>query len=461
MADAFISYRRDPSYAIADAVHEKLKSRHGIDAYLDVERRDSNKVTFPERLMRAIEESPTFICFLADKTLESEWVRKEIQRAYELKKHCIPVFQESYKPVDGDEALDYLLSFDGVHIFDKRGLMVNESVAQIAELVIRHPIPQPKRNFAVLAGSIGAVFALIVIVLLILSSQNDSATPTSQATKTQVVAMLTDELSPTLSPEELAYRSVRNNQNWIPYERDFDGVTMALVPAGDFIMGATQQEIDGAFFECEQLRGVGACSRAWFDHQVMNGNNTQVFNQPFWIDKYEVSQEQFTQWNGRKGISNAFSGNNLPVENITWFEAKAFCESRGARLPTEAEWEYVARGPSNLIYPWGNSFISNNVVYWANSNNQTARIGSKPNGQSWVGAIDMVGNVWEWTSSADSVYPYNTGMENPDNTTIERIFRGASWNYGDQDLRASFRGSHNPTYTSSNVGFRCARDYDE
>src|SRR5687768_5241034 len=117
MADAFISYRRKPSASLAQLIKEKLKNQHGIDAYLDVTRADSTTVQFPVRLMQAIEDCPTFICLLADTTLESEWVRKEIWRAYELKKHCIPVFQENYIPPEKTDAtLNYLLSFDGVHL---------------------------------------------------------------------------------------------------------------------------------------------------------------------------------------------------------------------------------------------------------------------------------------------------------------------------------------------------------
>ncbi|MDZ4669740.1 MAG: toll/interleukin-1 receptor domain-containing protein, partial [Phototrophicales bacterium] len=109
MSDAFISYRRKPSAPQASLLQEKLKNQHDIDAYLDTTRADSTKVQFPERLMSAIEEAPTFILMLGDTTLESEWVLKEIRHAYELKKHCIPIFQEIYAPTNStDPAVEYV-----------------------------------------------------------------------------------------------------------------------------------------------------------------------------------------------------------------------------------------------------------------------------------------------------------------------------------------------------------------
>lgn len=82
-------------------------------------------------------------------------------------------------------------------------------------------------------------------------------------------------------------------------------------------------------------------------------------------------------------------GDERPVENITWFEAHTFCELRDTRLPTEAEWEYAARGPDNLNYPWGNEFEEDFVVYQNNSDDQTATVGSRTPGASWVGTLDM------------------------------------------------------------------------
>lgn len=260
----------------------------------------------------------------------------------------------------------------------------------------------------------------------------DSWTPTPTNTHTP-----TNTFTPTVTPTPnatatlIAFRP-QTNADWTPVERDFDGVTMVLVPAGCFDMGDN---------------GEGG---------------RQCFDEPFWIDKYEVTQRQFVRLGGEKANTNAFSGDQHPIEVITWFEALDFCALRAGRLPTEAEWEYAARGPDNLIYPWGDEFVASNTVY---GSSRTAIVGSRRRGTSWVGALDMSGNVQEWTSSLYASYPYvvDDGRESDlgSGTEIRRVLRGGTWNNFDNEfLRASVRHIFDPAGRDFLKGFRCARDYD-
>lgn len=264
-------------------------------------------------------------------------------------------------------------------------------------------------------------------------------TPTPDLTAS-VAALLAEWAEGTLTQqaidsEELAKIPVVSNDEWTPYEQEFDGVTMVLVPVGSFMMGSDNGDSN--------------------EQPV----HKQDITAPFWVDKYEVTQGDFERLGGIKERDNGFDGDNRPVENITWFEARDFCESRGGRLLTEKEWEYVARGSDNLVYPWGDDWNRNYAVWAGNSSNQTAEVGSRsPESVSWVGAYDMSGNVWEWVSSLyTNNYPYS--YEDEVDYTNNRSLRGGSWyDLNTAYLRASYRRFRDPDNSFDNYGFRCARD---
>jgi formylglycine-generating enzyme required for sulfatase activity len=220
---------------------------------------------------------------------------------------------------------------------------------------------------------------------------------------------------------------VTSNAEWSPSQTvvTFNGFAMVLVPAGCFVMGSDRGDDD------EQPI-----------HRV-------CFDAPFWIDQYEVTNRQFGS-----------EDNNKPHKSISWTAAATFCQQREARLPTEAEWEYAARGPDGLSFPWGNTFVAENVTYYGNSGAQTAEVGSKQGGVSWVGAYDLSGNVWEWV--ADWYGMYATGEQiNPQGTRqgSYRVLRGGSWENNINNTRATNRSWFTPDYGINNIGLRCARSF--
>ena len=226
------------------------------------------------------------------------------------------------------------------------------------------------------------------------------------------------------------------SETWVPVTQEFDGVRMVFVPAGCFLMGSNA----GGYHKRPA-------------HQ-------QCVDESFWIDETEVRQAQFVRMGGVKAQPNSFEGDQRPVENITWYEARDFCKLRGARLPSEVEWEYAARGPESLFYPWGNEFVATNAIYTGNSNGITADVGSRPGGASWVGALDMSGNVSEWVHSFYAPYPYTPldGRETLVSAVSDgRVLRGGSWNDASANLRAPDRDAGTPHYAYGSWGFRCAR----
>ncbi|MBN1312639.1 MAG: formylglycine-generating enzyme family protein [Anaerolineae bacterium] len=220
-----------------------------------------------------------------------------------------------------------------------------------------------------------------------------------------------------------------HNADWEPTIRKFEGIEMVLVPAGCFMMGSEAGSHD--------------------EKPV----HRQCFDEPFWIDRTEVT-------NGQHGSRGYWPGQNRPRENISWFLAQDFCRSRGGRLPTEAEWEYAARGPDSLEYPWGNDFDGSKIAWYTF---ETVDVAGKPEGASWVGALDMSGGVWEWVSSVYKSYPYDPDDGREVDTDINhvdaRVLRGGSWELTDADnLRAANRFSaYADDWGYGVIGFRCVR----
>jgi iron(II)-dependent oxidoreductase len=206
------------------------------------------------------------------------------------------------------------------------------------------------------------------------------------------------------------------------------------------------------------------------------------------ITKYEITNEQYARCVESTVCEGEIDDKladpeyaDHPVVNVSWYEARTFCRWVGGRLPTEAEWEYAARGQEGYIYPWGNEFdcargnfddetdfTEETVLGQVGCDGfvQTAPVGSFPEGASWCGAHDMAGNVWEWTADwYDVGYYAHSPVENPTSseTGEYRVLRGGSWWDNNPDnvqpalLRCAFRRGTRPDDDGDNIGFRCAR----
>jgi formylglycine-generating enzyme required for sulfatase activity len=243
--------------------------------------------------------------------------------------------------------------------------------------------------------------------------------------------------------------------DWRIHEHD---VSQVYVPTGSFMMGSN----DGYSAE-EPLHTITITNPFWLDltpvtneayEQFINdgGYQTETWWTPGgwqWVQDYRIVGPFNTP---------PFADPKQPRVGVAWFAAYGYAKWRGGRLPTEAEWEWAARGPENRIYPWGNSFDAKLGIYNENSKGKSATVGKgiRTAGASWVGALDMSGNVWEWCSSLHKPYPYkeDDGRESISNASDPRVARSGSWLGNQGDARAACRNLNNPAEGSMNIGFR-------
>ena len=213
---------------------------------------------------------------------------------------------------------------------------------------------------------------------------------------------------------------------------------------------------------------------------VMGNDYTQEDEKPahevclddFYMDKFEVTQ---ARWEKLMGYNpSKFVGSNLPIEQVNYENVQKFIKkSKGAcRLPTEAEWEYAARGGAEKRYFWGNMVNENYTWYEENSNHKTHPVGTKSPNQ--YGLYDMMGNVWEWVDDWYEPYYKIRTKENPTGpkTGESKIVRGGSFDSSAGALRITNRVWLHPknkvfpkvtTYGQimneiyNYIGFRCAK----
>ncbi|MGH7322311.1 MAG: formylglycine-generating enzyme family protein, partial [Candidatus Rokuibacteriota bacterium] len=150
-----------------------------------------------------------------------------------------------------------------------------------------------------------------------------------------------------------------------------------------------------------------------------------------------------------------------PVNEVTWQGARQFCAWRGARLPTEAEWEAAARGQARRLYPWGAEPPTPDRAVFGRGSNETDAVGRRPAGATPEGVHDLAGNVAEWTSTLYRPYPYrrDDGREHPE-APGERVTRGGDhiFDSSPEKLRAAFRAGFSRAVRVGHrhIGFRCA-----
>ncbi|MDE0314954.1 MAG: formylglycine-generating enzyme family protein [Candidatus Poribacteria bacterium] len=239
---------------------------------------------------------------------------------------------------------------------------------------------------------------------------------------------------------------------------------LILIPGGTFTMGNEKRAPDErpthkVYLDAYYISKYEVTNAEYYEFwHSLQANNPQKT-----LESTQHTPENFTHlphigdWPER-----ATKFPNHPVVGVSWYDAKAYAEWKGMRLPTEAEWEKAARGYSDRTWPWGNA-----IKPYANTSdkndgyeNRIAPVGSFPKGKSYFGVMDMAGNVWEWTADWYSdVYYFHSPKKNPTGPTVGswRVIRGGSWIDTLPRCSTTFRYYFYPTLKTSSVGFRVAK----
>jgi formylglycine-generating enzyme required for sulfatase activity len=332
--------------------------------------------------------------------------------------------------------------------------------AQPAPLAQATPPAVPVRRQSVwLGGGIAAALLLVILVGLLWrgkrSADDDQHIITASVQAGQGILSTTVPsvvTVATVSPEALTTASPSIAPLVITQTSGVDGMIMVSVPAGVFAMGSSDSDPQAADDEKPQHT---------------------VYLEAYWMDQTEVTNRMYAvcvQAGMCRSPGQSSSKTRLfyygesryddyPVLYVSWEDAKAYCQWAGRRLPTEAEWEKAARGDGGRLFPWGDTPPTPGLLNYDNQVGDTTQAGSYPLGASPYGALDMAGNVSEWTADwYDERYYAVSPALNPIGplSGTYRVLRGGSWFSSGRAVRAAFRLWNLPDLRSDGIGFRCA-----
>lgn len=484
----FLSYSRlDLSFVKNLA---KDLSDAGYDVWYDLSKIEGGD-HWSQEIEDGINQSEVFAIVVTPNSTASEWVEKEYLFASNRGMKIVPLLRETCElPI-------WLLDLQYVDIV---GANYGRNFHQILEAFENYgrratdakplPLSWRKRIQKYLPYALVTVVIVLALILVAIFMPNNSfaarptltptatdvpptstplpsKTPTQTATATAtatVTATATKTIlptgTPTQSPSPTATLAA-GKASPTPHPTlaaeivDPTGAEMVLVKEGVFLMGS---DSGGGDKSPAHIASLSA----------------------FYIDKFEVTNQDYKACVDDLGcelpktthyyVSPTYS--NHPAVYVTWEMANVYCEWRGARLPTEAEWEKAARGTNSFVYPWGMQFRRNTTNYcdagceysnrdlaWNDGYARTAPVGMYPEGVSPYGAYDMAGNVSEWVADwYDADYYKNSILVNPQGpeSGLYRVLRGGSWINDATDLQVYVRRHLRPNVGYNYTGFRCA-----
>lgn len=418
MSSIFVSYRRSASKHLARLLFERLRSR-GYDVFLDITTIDSGE--FDRIILNQIAARPHFLLVLSSGALErcaneGDWLRREIEEAFRLKRNIVPVYDEGFDINQEKQYLPEAIRTElprlnappySHYYFDAFIDTLCNRFLKLPEYeVVITPIPQIER--AEVARRIEAA----------------ASTPTPERSVPKRPTSLELMPKPFAWIDIPAGKVTLKGGGYVPeIGETFD------VPAFTIAKYPTTNAQFAKFIEAG-----GYEQKKWWTNSGWQEKEKNGWTKPrYWQDK---------KWNQA----------DYPMDGVSWFEAIAFClwlsevTGENITLPTEQEWQRAAQGNDNWTYPWGNEFDKSRCTSEGEGTTPVTKYEGK--GDSPFGVVDMAGNVGEWCLTE-----YVTGHMGLDGTG-ERVLRGGAFDGYQGYSRASDRDRFIPGYTFGNVGFR-------
>ena len=335
-------------------------------------------------------------------------------------------------------------------------VLVDNKMVRGTNGVARTTLPVGQHSFVVACDGYESEEGTVKLKASAPSNIQITLTKEAMATQQSMVSQ------PAVAQQPVVQAPIANSDNITIPVKDGISIDMVRVEAGTFTMGATAEMKDpydgekptdrSAAYDLLQLAKKYQYDGEKPTHRVTLTND-------YYIGKYEVTQ---ALWQAVMGNNpSKLKGKNLPVENVSWDDCQEFISKLNRitgkmfRLPTEAEWEYAARGGKKCRgYQYsGSNNLSDVAWYYDNSGYKTHAVGTKQPNE--LGIYDMSGNVWEWCQDWDGAYS-SSSQVNPTgaNSGSCRVFRGGCWFSDARFCRSSCRNSSSPDHRSCCLGLR-------
>jgi formylglycine-generating enzyme required for sulfatase activity len=453
MTKVFISYRRSASKHLARLIFHAL-IQQGHDVFLDVTTIDSG--AFDRIILNQIKAREHFLLILSKGSLErcqeeGDWLYREIEEAFRLKRNIIPIFDEEFSI---EIERQYLQEPMQTRLFNLNGpqyshIYFEAFIDSLSKRFLKLPeyeivvSPTPKNEENEVKRR---------IKLASIETNVNTSDRTDAISQGDIVSSINSLIYLRPLPEPF---------NWVEIP---DG-KVVIVPELNSIRHETKNKIlTIKSFSISKYPITNLQFQAFID--AGGYDEREYWIEQGWVYREEKNWSKPVDW--RKNVKS-----DHPVTGLSWFEAKAFCKwlskitKQKIELPTEEQWQRAAQGDSKQKYPWGNLFIKTYCNYspyrrMSNDKSSTTPVQKydEKYAKSSFGVADMIGNVWEWCSTVTTTVATRYESYSSSNVNIKNyIVRGGAWDTRSEDeLSVTHRESRNSIDRSKNLGFRIVRN---